>query len=98
MYSCRLINCFLVLLGHALWQNSARFSCLLKLLLVSFDSTVKSNLSVGLPFDVQVYENESFDSDRFTRIETGDPVHTAISTGWGDALKAALEQLPEYDI
>ena len=74
------------------------FADALKLLLVSFDSTVKSNLSVGLPFDVQVYENDSFDAGRTTRIEAGDPVHSAISTGWGDALKAALDRLPEYDI
>ncbi len=70
----------------------------LRLLLISFNSTVKSNLSVGLPFDAQVYENGSFHSDRTLRIEADDPVYQSISAGWGDALKRALEQLPDYDI
>ncbi|WP_371224630.1 peptidase [Roseovarius sp. 2305UL8-3] len=70
----------------------------LRLLLVSFNSTVKSNLSVGLPFDVQVYENDSLHSDRTLRIEADDPVYQSIASGWGDALRLALEQLPDYDI
>ncbi len=69
-----------------------------KLLLVSFDSTVKSNLSVGLPFDLQVYENDTFSADRSTRIEDDDPIYQAISSGWGDALKAAFDRLPSYKI
>ena len=70
----------------------------IKLLLVSFDSTVKSNLSVGLPFDVHVYENDTFSADRQTRIEADDAVYQTISSGWGDALRSALDQLPTYDI
>ncbi len=74
------------------------FADALKLLLVSFDSTVKSNLSVGLPFDVHAYENDSLRLERQFRIERDDPVYAAIAAGWGDALKAALEQLPDYKI
>ncbi|MCF3594013.1 peptidase [Rhodobacteraceae bacterium LMO-12] len=70
----------------------------LRLLLVSFDSTVKSNLSVGLPFDVHVYENDCFSTDRQGRIEAQDAVYHSIASGWGDALKAALDKLPTYDI
>jgi putative proteasome-type protease len=69
-----------------------------KLLLVSFDSTVKSNLSVGLPFDLQVYPADSFAADRTTRIEENDPIYQAISTGWGEALKDAFQMLPSYKI
>lgn len=74
------------------------FPAALKLLLVSFDSTVKSNLSVGLPFDVQIYENDRFEAARELRIESEDTVYQAISNGWGSALKDALDHLPEYDI
>ena len=70
----------------------------LKLLLVSFDSTVKSNLSVGLPFDVQVYETDSFANERQARIEADDPVYMSISSGWGDALRSALAKLKPYKI
>lgn len=74
------------------------FEDALKLLLVSFDSTVKSNLSCGLPFDVHVYEADALHTDRVIRIEEDDPVYGEISSGWGDALKAALDQLPGYEI
>lgn len=74
------------------------FEDAVKLLLVSFDSTVKSNLSVGLPFDVQIYQKDSYSSDRQTRVEASDPVYMSISAGWGDALKSALEKLPSYRI
>jgi len=70
----------------------------IKLLLVSFNSTVKSNLSVGLPFDVHVYENDSFSDARTARIEEDDPIYDVISTGWGDALKDALDKLPSYEV
>lgn len=69
-----------------------------KLLLVSFDSTVKSNLSVGLPFDMHLYESGSFSTARQQRIDVGDPTYEAISSGWGDALKDAFRQLPNYPL
>ena len=68
----------------------------LKLLMVSFSSTVKSNLSVGLPFDVHIYENDSFSADRQVRIENTNEIYQTISSQWGEALKAALDMLPNY--
>ena len=66
-----------------------------KLLMVSFDSTLKANLSVGLPLDLQVYEADSFAPGAERRIELDDPYFQAISTGWGDALKQAFHSLPD---
>ena len=74
------------------------FEQALKLLLVSFDSTTKSNLSVGLPFDVHAYENDVFHADRQARIDDGDEIFQAISSQWGQALKSALDLLPDYEI
>lgn len=74
------------------------FADAIKLLLVSFDSTVKSNLSVGLPFDLQIYETDSFTSDRSKRIQADDPIYQAIATGWGDALRDAFQKLPSYKV
>ena len=74
------------------------FADAIKLLLVSFDSTVKSNLSVGLPFDLQVYENESFETGRTKRICEDDDVYRTISTGWGNALRDAFQLLPSYKL
>ena len=80
------------------YDPKMNFADAVKLLLVSFDSTLKSNLSVGLPFDLQIYENGSFDTKRTKRIKTNDEVYQAISTGWGDALRDAFQLLPSYEI
>ena len=69
-----------------------------KLLLVSFDSTIKANLSVGLPIDLQVYRRDSFELGPQRRFEAGDPYYQSISNGWGEALKDALKALPDYEI
>lgn len=68
----------------------------IKLLLVSFDSTIKANLSVGLPLDVQLYEEGSFALDTQPRITAQDPYFQLISTSWGEALRNALTLLPSY--
>jgi putative proteasome-type protease len=52
-----------------------------KLLLVSFDSTFKANLSVGLPIDVQTYKNDTFEIASEIRIESEDPMNQSISRG-----------------
>lgn len=72
------------------------FEDAIKLLLVSFDSTVKANLTVGPPFDFHVYQTDSFDIGRTGRIEGDAPYFKDISMGWGDALKSALDQLPTF--
>jgi len=69
-----------------------------KLLMVSFDSTVKANLSVGMPFDLQTYTADTFKIGTQTRIEEDDPVYQSIASGWGDALRAAFSSLPTYKL
>jgi len=70
------------------------FEDAIKLLLVSFDSTLKSNLSVGLPLDMQIYESGSLRLGRSRRFERDDPYYLKISEGWSDALKTAFHSLP----
>lgn len=72
------------------------FEDAVKLLMVSFDSTVKANLSVGLPFDVQVYETDTLKSGTSQRIEADDDYFASISNGWGEALKDAFYSLPDF--
>ena len=74
------------------------FEDTIKLLMVSFDSTIKANLSVGLPLDLQVYVNDSFEVSNKPRIEAEDNYYQAVSTGWGEALRNALMQLPPYEM
>jgi putative proteasome-type protease len=68
----------------------------IKLLLVSFDSTIKANLSVGLPLDVHTYDTDSFKLGVQTRIEADNAYFQTVSNGWGEALKTALDSLPNY--
>ena len=72
------------------------FEDTIKLMIVSFDSTIKANLSVGLPLDLQIYVKDSFEVSNMSRIEADDDYYQALSTGWGDALRKALAQLPSY--
>lgn len=74
------------------------FAEAVKLLMVSFDSTVKANLSVGLPLDLLLYEKDSIDILKQTRIEEDDPYYSEISANWGEALKAAFASLPKYEV
>lgn len=74
------------------------FEDAIKLLLVSFDSTIKANLSVGLPLDVKLYEKNSLTAGKEVRIEAEDAYFKSISTGWGEALKSAFTSLPDFEL
>ncbi|TPK72898.1 peptidase [Mesorhizobium sp. B2-3-3] len=67
-----------------------------KLLLVSFDSTLKSNLSVGLPLDLLFLEKDAFQVGLKKRIGQDDQYYRAISEGWSNALKSAFASLPDF--
>lgn len=72
------------------------FEDAVKLLLVSFDSTLKANLSVGLPFDLQIIETDALVLGPRRRIEADDDYFHDISERWGAALREALHSLPDY--
>ena len=78
------------------YEPDMSFEDTIKLLMVSFDSTIKANLSVGLPLDLQIYETDSLTLDQQQRIEADDPYFQSISESWGDALREALMHLPSY--
>ncbi|MGB3500153.1 MAG: proteasome-type protease [Mesorhizobium sp.] len=69
-----------------------------KLLMVSFDSTLRSNLSVGLPLDMLFYEKDSLKVSFQKRISGDDPYYRMISEGWSDALKQAFNNLPDFPV
>jgi putative proteasome-type protease len=69
-----------------------------KLLMVSFDSTIKANLSVGLPLDMHLYEADTFRHGRQGRIERDDAYFEMISSRWGAALREAFQSLPSYSM
>jgi putative proteasome-type protease len=68
-----------------------------KCTMVSFDSTMRSNISVGLPIDLLVYETDSLRIKLSRRIDEVDPYFQMIHTQWGEGLRRVFAQLPDPD-
>jgi putative proteasome-type protease len=66
-----------------------------KAVCVSMDSTLRSNLSVGMPLDLAIIRRDNHAFGVRERIEADDPRFTAISQHWGDALRNAFSTLPD---
>jgi putative proteasome-type protease len=65
-----------------------------KCVLVSFDSTMRSNVSVGLPIDLAIYQSNALHLGIQRRIMQGDPYFDMIHTQWGEGLKRVFAELP----
>ena len=78
------------------YEPGMSFEDAVKLLMVSFDSTIKANLSVGLPLDLMVIERDTFTATHERRITHEDAYYQAVSVGWSEALKDAFTALPDY--
>jgi putative proteasome-type protease len=68
-----------------------------KCTIVSFDSTMRSNISVGLPIDLVVYETDALKIRLQRRIEESDPYFQMIHSQWGEGLRRVFAQLPNPD-
>ena len=66
-----------------------------KCVLVSFDSTMRSNISVGLPIDLTWYERDSLRFGLRRRILESDAYINMIHTRWGEGLRRVFAQLPD---
>jgi putative proteasome-type protease len=66
-----------------------------KCVLVSFDSTMRSNLSVGMPIDLLCYERDSLEVRKRCRFHEGDPYFTVLSNEWSEGTRQVFRQLPE---
>ncbi|MCC6304920.1 MAG: peptidase [Rhodobacteraceae bacterium] len=64
-----------------------------KAVLLSMDSTLRSNLSVGLPLDLAMIERDAFRVAETRRIEDGDPAFRAMSEAWSAALRDAFRRI-----
>ncbi|MEP7083776.1 MAG: peptidase [Betaproteobacteria bacterium] len=68
-----------------------------KCVLVSFDSTMRSNLSVGMPIDLLCYELDSLKVCKRRRLESGDGFFSTLSREWGEGTRQVFRRLPELD-
>jgi putative proteasome-type protease len=66
----------------------------LRCALISFDSTIRSNLSVGMPLDLMVYSHNTLKMPIGHRLHEDDEYWQMIHTQWSEGLKATLAGLP----
>lgn len=69
-----------------------------KAALVSMDSTIRSNLSVGMPLDLAIIERDQFTFSTRRRIEVGDQAFARLSVAWSDTLRHGFVELPEFHL
>jgi putative proteasome-type protease len=68
-----------------------------KCALISMDSTLKSNLSVGMPLDLLCYRRDSLSAERRLRIGADNPYFKTLREAWGERIKQAFADLPGMD-
>ncbi len=70
-----------------------------KCVLISMDSTLKSNLSVGLPLDMAVYKADQLQSDRIVCIDDANPYFRMLHDTWGQRLREVFDSIdhPAWD-
>src|SRR5690606_24108733 len=66
-----------------------------KCALISMDSTLKSNLSVGLPLDLMVYEPDTLHVDKLIHIDESNAYFRMIRTSWGQRLQQVFDSIPD---
>ncbi len=66
-----------------------------KCALVSMDSTLKSNLSVGLPLDMVVYEVNQFQTDKVVCIDEHNPYFKMMHNSWGAKLREVFDSIED---
>jgi putative proteasome-type protease len=65
-----------------------------KLALLSFDATLRSNLSCGMPIDILRYDTDSFSATNMTMLKEDDAYWNSLRNGYGDGLTGLVKMLP----
>ncbi len=65
--------------------------------LVSMDSTMRANATVGPPVEVLVYENDTFESDHYIKLTEEDSYLTTLRKKWSEAIQTAFAELPQFE-
>ena len=69
-----------------------------KCALISMDSTIRSNLSVGMPLDLAIVRRDTLEIALHRSIEPDDAYFKIIRDGWGESLRNAFHALPDLPI
>ena len=65
--------------------------------LVSLDSTMRSNISVGPPIDLAIYEKGKHQLSHYMNLKLGSPLYASLQKRWNDGLRRAFTRLPRFD-
>ncbi|MBB5514707.1 putative proteasome-type protease [Rubricella aquisinus] len=66
--------------------------------LLSMDSTLRSNLSVGMPLDLAVMEADTFQFDQQRRIDENDAGYRNLSNAWSEAIRASFDDMVKFSV
>ncbi|WP_439635860.1 peptidase [Oceanicaulis sp.] len=78
------------------YEPQMDFTDTVKLLMLSFESTLRANLSVGMPLDLLTYETDRLTLGQERRITSDDPYFQTIAEAWSDSIKDSIKALPDY--
>jgi putative proteasome-type protease len=65
--------------------------------LVSLDSTMRSNISVGPPLEMAIYRRDRFEIEHYLNLDTLSPFYAEMQRQWNEGIKAAFNLLPRFD-
>ncbi|MDH3514903.1 MAG: proteasome-type protease [Gammaproteobacteria bacterium] len=65
--------------------------------LVSIDSTMRANISVGPPVELAIYQRDSLSLERRLSFDYGTPFFSGMQKSWNKGLRRAFDQLPRFD-
>lgn len=65
--------------------------------LVSLDSTMKSNISVGLPVDLLLYRRDSLIIEQTLNLDLASPYYAEFQQRWSSGIRAAFDHLPRFE-
>jgi len=80
---------------HRVITSSPSLADAAKCVLVSFDSTMRSNVSVGMPIDLICYERDSLQIHMRRRFDDGDPYFTSLHRSWSEGTRRVFSELPK---
>jgi putative proteasome-type protease len=78
-------------------QSTTSLEVAAKYALLSLDATMRSNVTVGPPFDLLLYQKDSLEITRYRRVSAGDRDLNLIHSSWEQSLRRAVEQLPDIE-
>jgi len=65
--------------------------------LVSLDSTMRSNISVGPPLELAIYQANSLEEPRHITLTLNSPIYKSLQKRWNEGLKRSFNRLPRFD-